>query len=1637
MIIVRLPSVSISVDLELEACRNIKAVYESGKLLVSWEDPGDVVYKGEVITRQRGTKLVCRKDRYPENVRDGDLLVAETTLNTYKDEPFVIEDVDPEDEFYLMLFPYSSRMTYNFNTLNRIYAKAGHHILFQDEDGKTLKEEWIQTGDVPYAPDTQSKDGHDFDKWIPDLAPAYSDQTYQAQYCKIVQYYNFDGSQLLYTEQVSPGSAAVWADQPAKDSSASENFTFSGWSRTPNGEADADVRNSITEDTKLYAAYTSELREFTVRFISEGVAVQTSQVKYGNYATFTGTLTQDKAARHDFDRWDKEPSTTPITEPTDFNAVFKHRIDYYIDQNTVVASEQVSNGQNAVSIPSPAKEQTAEFSYEFGYFADQYYAPVEDAFAGTQTASLTNVQSDVDVYAVYKAIRRSYDITFVYNDTYAVQSVKYGAMPTDNSSYKVNNSQGREFSKWDSPITTVTGPKTYTAVYKLFARIYSTQTQLRITLQVDPGTTIAQFPTIASYPDGDADRYDYQVAGYSSSWIAPSESPVFTDISKNVINSDTDLYAVWKITTVRYRVRYYNGTTLANTEWVTRGQDANYSTIPEYTGSYDPAKYEYTFAYWTTVSGPEVNSNPTRAVLSNVQADLDVYAYFSESKLFAEVAFYNETTLLYIATVTLGGTAVYVGENPTKNSTVSTEYTFSGWASSNGGTADPNILKNITANKNVYAAYLENVRKYTITWNNADGTKIDEEQVPYGTVPTHSEPIHPEHPQLFEFDKWVPNPVAVTANATYTASYHRIYTEITDSWFEINSAMNDGTYKTKYPIGSYVSVDMGDEGVIEYEVIGFDKDDTGNGTASITWAARQALKTGVRWTETGSNNGGYASSSLINYMENTVYNLFPSEVSRLIVPVNKTVKMGKNGGGATNTVSQLKVWPLSNREIFGTDSSYAETSGPIYDEAFILDSDRIRNISGSSTPAVWWLRSSHYNASGYVGAITVTGTNGTDNNGSVSRTNYVVPCFCTSYKPETYTVTFMANGEVYDVVTVAPGGTAIPNKPNPTKASTVSHNFAFAGWSIEDDGSVDSDALTNVNDNRTVYAIWTQTTRQYTITVEYADQTATLKVDYGVVPELSKYETDDATGHNFDKWNVTPYKADKDQTYVAIYKVKVDFYNGEDYIGTKQTSIGGDVTADGLEIPDGPYQKSVVLDIDPLTREIKSTWEEIATAVDEGTYKDQLQIGDYKTLNLGDTYGTVEMEIVAFDADDLTNGSGKGPITWISKKCLKGTYEWRWNNADYSTGGFKFSNIRTIVEDSITQVVGEDPLPYIKAVNKTSRLGGHDDGMTVSESYVVWVPSAREVYGWDSNSSDYIESSGPIYSEKFKDKESCIKSDWWLRTAYYGDPFSAILIDRSGNCYEEEISETHYIPIGFVTGGIEPISYGKVSESGEILDSWLEIHQACKDNKHTEVYKIGNWKSVNYSKIYGENVPMEIVAFNTDEITSGGKAPITFISKDCLKTTKYWNSQNNNKGGYPTSNLKSTIEAAYFYIEDSDSPSCYVVPVNKSSAMGKSDNGIENSASYIAWAPSLEEVGDAMSGIGSYKEHSGITYSIKFKDEASCVKHAYGTNTATDWWLRTSDRDYTTTSFCVTNTGTPGMGNCSSQNGVVIGFCIN
>lgn len=126
-------------------------------------------------------------------------------------------------------------------------------------------------------------------------------------------------------------------------------------------------------------------------------------------------------------------------------------------------------------------------------------------------------------------------------------------------------------------------------------------------------------------------------------------------------------------------------------------------------------------------------------------------------------SFKNGNTLLTTVEVERGETPVYDGDTPTKASTASKTYTFSGWS--------PSLTNyEMTSNTTFTAQFSEAAREYTITFKDYDETTVLEtKQVAYGTTPEYTGEAPTR--EGYTFTGWTPTLAAVTGDATYVATY--------------------------------------------------------------------------------------------------------------------------------------------------------------------------------------------------------------------------------------------------------------------------------------------------------------------------------------------------------------------------------------------------------------------------------------------------------------------------------------------------------------------------------------------------------------------------------------------------------------------------------------------------------------------------------------------------------------------------------------------------------------------------------------------------------------------------------------------------------------------------------------------------
>ena len=218
-----------------------------------------------------------------------------------------------------------------------------------------------------------------------------------------------------------------------------------------------------------------------------------------------------------------------------------------------------------------------------------------------------------------------------------------------------------------------------------------------------------------------------------------------------------------------------------------------------------------------------------------------------------------------------------------------------------------------------------------------------------------------------------------------------------------------------------------------------------------------------------------------------------------------------------------------------------------------------------------------------------------------------------------------------------------------------------------------------------------------------------------------------------------------------------------------------------------------------------------------------------------------------------------------------------------------------------------------------------------------------------------------------------------------------------------------------------------------ITDTWSQIIANVSNGTYSTKYHIGDTKKIDLGT-EGE-VIMTIVGIDTDDLAdNSGKAPITWISKQLLKTSHRMNPSyssgtegTGSLGGWEKTEMRS-------YLKETVKPLIpetvrnAIKPVKKYTKIYDVSETVVNDVVTTddIWIPSSKEV------FGTGGETQEPTYSTAFPDDASRVKHKAG-GSAVWWWLRSAYYNYTF--YRVYTDGSRGYYSANYIGGVALGFC--
>lgn len=506
-----------------------------------------------------------------------------------------------------------------------------------------------------------------------------------------------------------------------------------------------------------------------------------------------------------------------ISKPYSGYAVFRDgRIVKYFGKGTTKFTDSglVSGSAHSYQIKSYKKTKQYYNSKTKKWVTKK---PKASQWKGKQTRYVysyktkSNIVTIRTAYAYYTITWKNWNGT-----TLATNSVRQGLVPSYSGTptRPADDNYTYTFTGWSPSVTAATGNKTYTAQYKAVSKPIYTITwknwngNVLKTDSVRAGTVPSYTGSTPTKPADSDNTYTFK--GWSPSVVAANGHATYIAQFNTV---PKPLYSIswnnWNGTTLRTDAVRAGVTPSYTGSTPTHAADANY--LYEFTGwspTVVPAnnhatytaqfrqirRYTITWNNWdgTTLrtdkiregNRPVYPGTPTRPADDNyvynftgwdpavVVANGDVTytaQYTAVPKNTTVTVTWNnwDNSLLKTETVNIGSTPSYTGSTPTKPEDNDGVYEFNGWT--------PAIAA--VTKDTVYKAKFKTYSKYTITWENYDGSTLATNRVKVGDIPVYSGPT-PTKPEddnyTYNFIGWTSTIVAVSGDATYTAKFQSV-----------------------------------------------------------------------------------------------------------------------------------------------------------------------------------------------------------------------------------------------------------------------------------------------------------------------------------------------------------------------------------------------------------------------------------------------------------------------------------------------------------------------------------------------------------------------------------------------------------------------------------------------------------------------------------------------------------------------------------------------------------------------------------------------------------------------------------------------------------------------------------------------
>jgi uncharacterized repeat protein (TIGR02543 family) len=591
-------------------------------------------------------------------------------------------------------------------------------------------------------------------------------------------------------------------------------------------------------------------------------------------------------------------------------------------------------------------------------------------------------------------------------------------------------------------------------------------------------------------------------------------------------------------------------------------------------------KPAYNFAGWY---------NGTTKVSSNASYTFAVTANISLTAKFTIKTFTTTTANSTGGTASVNKSSVEYGGSAIWTATPSTGYNFSKW--SNGSTINPMTVSKITANTHITPVFV--LKSYTVTWN-PNGGSVSPTSITkthgstLGELPTPTRAADAQY--TYTFKGWFTaatggTQISASTTVTGNVTYYAQWTANIRSYTATFNGNGGGT-----PSPSTITKTYGSElGTLPtcsrtgYTFLGWYTASSGGTkissttkiTGTVTYYAQWSINS---YTLTYDVNGGNAvspASKSIQY--GSAYGTLPTPTRASTAQYSYTFAgwyTAATGGtqvtanttmGAGNTTIYAH-WTATTRSYtIGYQTTYGSLNRTSQSVAYGSKGSCTLTMPSNDAQYTYTFR----------GWYTAANGGGTKVGSSLTLETPSVTGAATYYAYVTravnrYTFTFNANGGSTPSSSsiTKDYNEAIGTLPTCSRAADNTYTYAFAGWfdTAAATGGTQLTTTTKVTSNKTWYARWTATYRNYTVTWNGNGGTPSKSSSsFHYNDALGTLPTATRTGYTFKGWSTsangsvnvsTTTKVTGDVTYYAIWQIN-------SYTLTVTAGTGGTVSGSG------------------------------------------------------------------------------------------------------------------------------------------------------------------------------------------------------------------------------------------------------------------------------------------------------------------------------------------------------------------------------------------------------------------------------------------------------------------------------------------